>query len=320
VPAAERKAAVKRWIPGLLVYVALIALSVATLWPSKQISWQSSGRIGSLALNRHHIDAAIGNMIAATWWPISPQFPHRFWETSVVDAHWLYLLVPVVLFVYIREFRKDRNLLLLMACTLVFGIVFADVVYVGRVRHWGISWVAFLFGLWMQSAREPDPENAPRSWSAWVYALMGLSAVAGVCAIAGSWKHSFSHAREAANWIRHNEPADVAVTGMPDVSFASLAEELQQPAYYPECECILPFKMFSNNMQDYDESDYPRALSGAMRALGTDSLVFSHFLPLQPKDIQRIEGAGMSVTPIASFPYADMVSESFFLYQVRKKQ
>lgn len=106
---------------------------------------------------------------------------------------------------------------------------------------------------------------------------------------------------------------------MPDVSFASLAEELQQPAYFPECDCILPFKMFSNNMQDYDESNYPRALEGAMAATGRDSLIFSDYQLLQPKDIQRIEDAGMSVTPIAQFPHADMVSESFYLYQVRRK-
>ena len=107
VPAAERrKATVKRWIPGLAAYVVLIAFSVATLWPSKQISWQSSGHIGAHALDRHRIDRSFGDMIAAPWWPISPKFPQHFWETSVQDAHWLYLLVPIVLLGFWKTFRR----------------------------------------------------------------------------------------------------------------------------------------------------------------------------------------------------------------------
>jgi hypothetical protein len=298
--------------------VALVGLAVATLWPAKDISWQSSGHLGSEAFNRHRIDASIGNMIAAPWWPISPQFPHRFWETSVVDARWLYFLVPVVLFVYWMAFRRNRNLLLLMGCTLAFGIVFADVVYVGRPRHWGIAFVSFIVGLWFQAARQERERRT--AWSPWTYGLLGLSTLAGLAALVSSWHRPFSRAREAAAWIRRNEPADVAVTGMPDVSFASLAEELQRPAYFPECDCVSSFKLFSKNSEDYNEANYPRALNGAMKALGTNSLVFAHFIPLQPDDIQRIESAGMSVTPIASFPNADMVSESFFLYDIRKKQ
>ena len=316
----ERAAVVRRWIPGLLAYAALVGLSVATLWPSKDISWQSSGHLGAKALDRHRIDASFGNMIAAPWWPISPQFPHRFWETTVVDAHWLYYLVPFVLFVYWVTFRRDRNLLLLMGCTLSFGIVFADVVYVGRPRHWGIAFVSFIIGMWIRDGRDQVAGKTRVAWSPWTYSLLGLSALAGLVALVSSWHRPFSRARETAAWIRRNEPANVAVTGMPDVSFASLAEELQQPAYFPECECVSSFKLFSKSSEDYDESNYPRALNGAMKTLRTDSLVFAHFMPLQPDDIQRIESAGMSVTPIATFSNADMVSENFVLYDIRKKR
>ena len=34
----QRSAVVRRWIPRVLVYAALIGLAVMTLWPSKNIS------------------------------------------------------------------------------------------------------------------------------------------------------------------------------------------------------------------------------------------------------------------------------------------
>ena len=188
----------------------------------------------------------------------------------------------------------------------------------GQARHWGIAIVSLLIGLWIQGARDRRSNRKP-AWSPWTYGLLAVSALAGIVAIVSSWHRPFSRAREAAIWIRHNEPG-VAVTGTPDVSFGSLAAELQQPEYYPECDCIAPFKLFSKHSEDYNEGDYVRALNGAMKAYGTNSLVFAHFIPLQPDDIEQIEDAGMSVKPVASFPFADMVSESFFLYDVRKNQ
>jgi hypothetical protein len=166
-PILERRSLVRRWAAGTLVYAALVGFAVTTLWPSKQISWQSSGRLGANAFDRHRIDRSLGDVIAGPWWPISPKFPHRFWETSVLEAHWLYLLVPVVLLVYWKTFRRERNLLLLMACTLGFGAAFADVVYEGHVRNWGIAFISFMIGLWLQSAAMRYAEKSELRWSPW---------------------------------------------------------------------------------------------------------------------------------------------------------
>jgi hypothetical protein len=315
-PAAERRGVLRRWIPGLLVYVALIGLSIATLWPSKNISWQSSGHIGSQALNRHRIDASLGNMIAAPWWPISPQFPHRFWETTVIDAKWLYLLVPVVLFAYWKIFRRDRNLLLLMFVTLAIGVLFADLVYVGRVRHWGITFVSFLVGLWLQSADGSEAEQ--QSWSPWTYGLLGLSTAAGVLALIGSWAHPFSRAREAAKWLQQNEPGDVALVGYPDVSFASLAEELQRPVYFLECGCVDTFKLFSKDREDFAKSEIPERMKRAMADLHTQTLVFAMYEPLDADNEQRLREAGLSARALKSFPGADSMLESYYLYTVER--
>lgn len=332
----------RRWLPALAVYIAFIALAVATLWPSKDISWQSSGRLGSLALNRHHIDASFGNMIAAPWWPISPHFPHHFWETSIADAHWLYLLVPFVLFTYWITFRRHRSLLLLMACTLTFGILFADVVYVGRPRHWGIAFVSFIVGLWLQAAeqhrtrtRQADlAHQASREsridatrelairhhphWSPWTYALLTVSAAAGVCAIVGSWMHPFSRAREAATWIRATQPPNAPITGMPDVSFASLAEELQRPVWFLECQCVDTFKLFSKEREDFPEYDIPTRLDTALTLQHRQQILFAFFHPLAADDLKGLAHKGLSAELVQSFPDADMKSESYFFYQIRR--
>lgn len=316
--AAERPAVIRRWLPGLLVFVALIGLSVASLWPSKQISWQSSGHLGSEALKRHRIDASLGNMIAAPWWPISPKFPHHFWETSVVEARWLYLLVPLVLFVYWRAFRRDRNLLLLMAVTLGLGILFADVVYEGRVRHWGIAFVSLVAGLWLQGARARGTGERAAEWSGWVYLLLGLSAVSGAFAIAGSWTHPFSRARETAQWLEQNNPGGLPIVGEPDVSFTSVAEEMQRPVYFMECRCTDTFKLFARTREDFPETEMGQRLNLAMSDLHSQQLLFVFYRPFAEDDWARMRAAHLAATPVVQFPGADSALESFYVYQIRR--
>ena len=318
VPAAERKATVKRWIPGLLAYVVLIAFSVATLWPSKQISWQSSGHIGAQALNRHRIDRSFGDMIAAPWWPISPKFPQHFWETSVQDAHWLYLLVPIVLFGFWKTFRRNRNLLLLMGVTLALGILFADVVYEGRPRHWGIAFISFVVGLWLQRSSVNAEEGRCSKWSAWTYLLLGLSATAGVFAIVGSWIHPFSRARDAARWVRTSQPADLVLTGAPDVSFASLAEEMQRPVYFLECQCYDTFKLFSRDREDFDETEIPVRVNRALDKLGRNEVLFSFMEPFGPENFKGLHAAGLTAVPVKAFGGADMKSENYYFYRISR--
>ncbi|HEV2577564.1 MAG TPA: hypothetical protein VGU25_10170 [Acidobacteriaceae bacterium] len=314
----QRRAVIRRWVPGVLAYVALVGLSIATLWPAKQISWQSSGHLGSHALDRHRIQASIGNMVAAPWWPISPKFPHHFWETSVVEARWLYLLVPVVLFAYWWTFRRDRNLLLLMGCTLAFGILFADFVYEGRVRHWGISFVSFVVGLWLQSVQNEGKGERRVRWSRWTYLLLGMSAVAGAFAVYGSWAHPFSRAREAAFWLKQNEP-NAALVGAGDVSFGSVAEEMQRPVYFLECRCVDTFKLFSKDREVFPESQLPLRFNLAMQDLHTNQLVFVFYRPLADDDTKRLTSAGLQAVPLTSFPGADSALESFYIYRISRK-
>ena len=278
---------VRQWTGAAAGYLALVALSIATLIPSPEISWQSSGRMGHQALSATHIVKCLANVIAGPWWPLSPAFPHHYWETDGATNHWLFLLVPLVLCAYWLAFRKNTSLILLMCVTIAFAALFADVVYSGRARHWGITFIVFVVGLWWQKARSRE-----RSWHWSTYALVGLSAVAGMAITVGAWQHPFSRARDAAVWVQASVPAGEPVIGAPDVSFASFAAEWQRPVYFMECRCSRGFKLFSRTTEDFPEEEWPSRINAAMGDLHTDRLVFLSYRQLQPRDLGPMEASG----------------------------
>jgi hypothetical protein len=208
----------------------------------------------------------------------------------------------------------------LMGLTLIFGILFAHVVYVGRVRHWGISFIAFLLCLWMNNEkREREGVRQAASWPTAAYALMTLSAVAGIVAIASSWTHPFSQARNAANWIRQNEPQNVVLVGAADVSFATVAEEMQRPVYFMECYCTDTFKLFSNQRDVFPEEEVGIRLSNTMERLKVTSLVFVFSRPLLPQDLSALEAQSLSASLLKEFPGADAALESHYIYRIERR-
>jgi hypothetical protein len=297
----------------------MLLLSVASLLPASDISWASSGRLGSSARKPTYLVRAATNMIAAPWWPISPNFPQRFWETDALVQKGLLVLAPFVLFAYWRVLRRDKNLLTTMGLTLIFGTLFADIVYVGRVRHWGISFIAFLLCLWMQSAkRERQSVERPKSWPLPAYALMTLSAIAGIIAVVSSWTRPFSQAKATGDWINQHESGEVLLLGAPDVSFASVAEEMQRPVYFLECYCTDTFKLFSKSRDDFQDQDLGNRLSIAMRRLKVSSSVFVFYRPLLSEDLKALKAHSLSASLLKEFPGAESAFENHYVYQIRK--
>ena len=300
---------------AVLIYVTMVGISGLSVIPSKQISYQAGTPIGSMALIPKHVVRVVTNMVAAPWWPINPAFPRRFQETDTSKQNLLMLLAPFVLYAYWRIFRRDRNLLILMCLTLSFGILFADIVYVGRVRHWGISFISFLICLWIQRVRRVEAGDPHAdSWSRWTYALLGASVVAGILATASSWYRPYSQARAAAEWIKTNEPGNVALVGQPDVSFATVAERLDRPVYFLECNCVDTFKQFSKDREMYTEDLTADHLLVAYRKMG--NLVFLFYRPFTEDDLVYLQKDGLKATPLVQFPGADSEMESYYIYRI----
>jgi len=300
----------RQFLWAIAVFALMVIVSVVSVLPAKEISWQSSSRIGSQALIPARMLHIFVNVTSAPWWPISPEFPRRFQEAGAVRLRYLLPAAPVILFAYWWVFRRHRSLLLLMGLTLAFAMLFADVVYMGHVRHWGTAFISFVIALWMQSVRDNRT-----TWSWWAYGLIGLSAVAGVLATATSWSHPYSEAKAAAVWLKQNEPANAAIVGEPDVSFASLAEELDRPVYFLECGCVDTFKLFSRSREDFDESEMGDRLLLATRKLRTQNLIFALYRPMGPTDFERLKADGLDATPIAAF--AGSECEDYYLYRIK---
>jgi hypothetical protein len=302
-----------------VLYAGMLLLSVASLLPASDISWSSSGQLGSSARKPTYLVRAATNMIAAPWWPISPSFPRHFWETDALVQKSLLVLAPLVLLAYWRVLKRDTNLLVTMGLVLIFGTLFADIVYVGRVRHWGISFIAFLLCLWMRNAgRQRQGVQRPDTWPLSAYALMTLSAVAGIIAVGSSWTRPFSQARATADWIKQNEPRDVTLLGAPDVSFASVSEEMERPVYFLECYCTGTFKLFSNGREDFQDKDLGNRLSLAMSRLHVSSLVFVFWRPFLSEDLQGLKAHALSASPLKEFAGAESYFENHYIYQIRR--
>ena len=311
----EKRAAVTAFV----IYVALLGFSVASLVPSPYISWQSSGKLGAQVLHVKHLVRSIVNLTAAPWWPISVEYPRRFWLTDLQENHKLLYLTPVVLLAYWQIFKREKGLLLLLGLTLLFGVLFADVVYPGHVRNWGIVYVSFLVCLWISNAkRAGSRETGAASWSAWTYGLIGMSALAGVLALGSSWVRPFSDARATAEWIQKNEPPDVALVGLPDLSFAGVAEELQRPVYFVECRCVARFKLFSKEREQYPEEQLPAKLVVAQQDLKTNQLLLISYRPLLPADLKGLANVSLSAQEVAKFDSGDVGSDIHYIYRITK--
>jgi hypothetical protein len=205
-----------------------------------------------------------------------------------------------------------------MGVTLTLGVLFADVVYEGHVRHWGIAFVSFVVGLWLQNVERADRAIAPAKWPISTYALLALSALAGFVAIVSSWHRPFSRARETAKWIEENVPAGTLITGRPDVNLASPGEEMQRPIYFLECQCFDTFKLFAKSRDGFGERELPGRLNEALDKQGRQSLVFISAWPMPSEEYSDFARHHLDLKVMKEFGGAEMENENFFIYQVTK--
>ncbi len=117
----------------------------------------------------------------------------------------------------------------------------------------------------------------------------------------------------------NNEPPKgTVITGFADVSFASLAEETQRPVWFLECECFDTFKLFSKEREDFNPDEIPARLNRALDILNRQDVVFSIFVPIDADMAKGMQAAGLQPEFLKAFAGADMKSENFYLYRIRR--
>ena len=294
-----------------VVYAAMVALSAATLWPSKQISWRTTGHVGMYLHSKVHLVYSVLNYLSLPWFPVNRFFPRQFWDARSMAAPVLYfLLLPVVVGSLIWIFRRWPRLLLMMGALAFVGIVFTHVVYDGSMRHFGIIFVGFVAGIWILRYR-----NQPVSRLA--YLLLALNAVGGATAAIGQWVRPFTDDATVVQWLQANHLDQADLIGTPDTHVVGVAERLQRPMYFLDCGCVDTYMKFSNRRDAYDSlKDLPAALATALQRLHGPEKVLMLNRELTESEAAGLKTEGVRAEPIASFTRGDVVDEHYFLYKV----
>ena len=237
-------------------------------------------------------------MVVAAWWPFADGFPHQYWNTDIGFHRSAIVCIPVVLAAMYWIFRKHGSLLLLLSAILVLALCFAHLVYIGYVRHWGIVVLGFLVALWIL-CYEQSQRRLRLSRVAYVF--LALGALKGVGAMAASWTHPFSETANAAAWIRAHHDEALPLVGSLDYNLAGVAEQMERPAYFLNCNCVDTYMKFSHRRDGMLPSEIPDRIARAYSVLHASQILLVMDSPMSAGDIQRIAEKGLRVDSLADF-------------------
>jgi hypothetical protein len=307
-----------RVLTALVVYAAFLLVSVHTLSPAPDISWETTGHLFEHASSVPRLLHAIGDVAVAPWWPFASGYPAYFWNTDVEFHKSAVAFIPLVLAGYFWIFRRSPSLLLLIAAALLFAICFAHLVYIGYVRHWGLSVIAFLLALWIFNTRSPDDGQSPRRALSWVvYVFLVVGAVKGVAAVAAAWTHPFSETGNVAAWLRRQHLDHEPIAGASDLDLAGVAERLQRPVYFLNCNCVDTYMKFSHRRDGMTDEDVPPRIALALDRLHVSGLVLIMDNPLTPQQMQDLNLEHLQVEQLSQFTGSED-RFTFTLYRVQR--
>jgi len=297
---------------GALIYLGLTGLSVWSLTPRPDISWQSYGHPFQSAADPKHFFGAVVRYVVLPYFPVLR--PGSFWNAFPTHPnHHLVCLgisLPLILGSYYVLFHRHRNLLLLVGLTIVVLVAFGHLIFLGSVRHYGFTFLAFLAAIWFLRSQSPRLPTL-------AYVLLGLTAVSGIYAGLQAWQRPFSNAGSTARWLITNHLDTAPIVGTPDTAVASIAILLDRPIYMLECSCSDRYMLFSNRRDSFRESQIPDRIVTAMRELHVTSFLYLCSVPLSTEEQSAISNKGLTVKLLASFTGAQIiVNEDFHVYRI----
>ena len=286
------------------IYAALVLTSVASMVPAKDISTGSTAGLFKLAGSTEQLGRVVVSYIVKPYFPTVTGRPGHFWIPSTSGHKILFeLCVPLVLLAYWFVFRRHGSLLVLVFSTCFFMICVGQLVYYGSLRHFAMTFLAFLLGLWLLRSGG----DAVR-WPA--YVLLGLTVVGGVDAAWGSWQRPFSQEEAAAGWIVAHHLEEGAIVAPP-----SLGALLKRPVYVLQCACLEEFFLYKRGWEDtgFHVADLTHAAGDIAR---DRTLTYVGSEPLTDEQVREIVKNGLAVQPLAAFEGAEVETEDMYLYAV----
>ncbi|HEX4154191.1 MAG TPA: hypothetical protein VHY48_01135 [Acidobacteriaceae bacterium] len=299
---------------ALLVYAAITLFAVWSARPAPDVSWRTTGRPLVYAHSFSHLYGAFLRYTSEAFFSVKSPRSGYFWNPQLGSGGPAYsILMLVVLAALYLSLRRHRNLILLVAVTIVAGTAFSHLVYLGSIRHYGITFLAFLTALWILRGAMPS-----KLFPAAAYLLLALSVVSGAWAAIAAWRHPFSNAKVAADWIRANNLNSLPLVGQWDTSVIGVAEHLHRPIYMIECRCQDTYLLFSSRRDDYTDDEAPQRILGAEDFYHGQPLLFVDAEPLPSSEQSAMESLGLHVQPLAAFSGAEEILENFYLYRITR--
>jgi hypothetical protein len=294
---------------ALGIYLALLILCIASVWPTGDLSARTAGHMFSEARSLQHLRYVVTYSAAVPLFPISSKFPDHFWG-FVSSRHTPLFVIVAVYFI----FRRQKNLMLLIGVTVAGIVLFFHLIFAyPAVRHFGILFIAFAVALWMQRCQRAA---VPRL----ALLLLGVNALAGILAVYGQWHRPFSNAFATAAWIRSQGLEKATLLGSVDVGAAGVAEELERPMYFLDCNCTDSFLLFSRRRDGYDPSQVvPRLVKASQQVSLSDAILVLNW-PLTPDELDAISRQAFSAVQLAQFTGAEVPGEDFFLYRLQRSR
>ncbi len=293
-------------LPALL-YVTLVAAAVATMWPSPDISWRTTGVPLAYAgdVNRFL------EMIAGSVEALIPAHALYHWDDDAESTlHALSIAaLPVLAFVLFLIFKAHRLLLIIPALTFLGTVAVGQLVYANSIRHWGVNFIAFVAAYWIRRVWSPVPSH-------FATGLLVVSAAAGIAVSVQQWSRTFSEGRATAAWITANGLADAALVGTPDTLVAVVAQYLNKPIYFLDCSCTDTYLHYHKRRDAFDESQIAERLARASEELSGRRIVFLINDPLSDDERASLGERGVAVELLATFDKAS-TDENFYVYDLR---
>jgi hypothetical protein len=302
-------------ISAMAIYAAITLFAIWSARPAKDISWRTTGRPFKDAKDLSHLYGAFLNYTIMPFLPVKSPRSHFFWNPSL-HRDLLQYTVPMLIFVLMLywPFRGRWNLLLMIGATIVAGTLFGHLIYPGSERHFGVVFLVFLAAAWIVRA-----ENLTALWPWPVYVLLGLSALASVWAVIGSWKRPFSYDKAAAAWLVQNHLENMPIVGGEDTSAVDVVQYLNRPVYMIECSCVDTYLLYSTRRDNYKKAWEAKRVLEAAHYYHDQPILFMMVHEMHPDERQQLEAEGFQIEPLAGFSEAEEISENFFFYRLTLK-
>ncbi len=298
---------------GAIIYVALALSAVLSLLPASDISHITTFHTFHYLKDYNRLGASLVNYLGTPYLATMTLRPGHFWDTTMNVAPKSFgAMVALVLGAYWLTFRQRKGILLLLGVTSVLMITSGFVIYRGSMRHYGVTFVAFVCGLWLLRA-----SGGKLRWPA--YALLALTTFAGIHATIGSWQRPFSQAAATAAWLKANHLDHTLIAGVPTAATIGVTEQLGVPIYQLECATpgeITTFYMFTNQCEAYKPSMLSDRLKAASIFANGAKLTLIREDPLTPAEIDSLHAQGLNAQALAGFANAEVSREDFYLYAI----